>query len=228
MGCWGGDEEETGKQETNQTQTQTKTNYPETDAARQNWAQTLTDWGSSGTYGASLPNYDNIYSNAAKKINQYYWGGATGGGVIDKIKAQAAQRGVQDSPATAVLTSRMGAEEANKLGDLSTTVDTTKANAIESARTNWLSSLTNLANLSPQSTTSTGNSTTTSYAPSSTAMDALSSLLSGATQLGTSYLTGGASSGLSSIFDLLNTSSSGGVTSLANPYGSSYGTGLEF
>lgn len=224
---WGdeGDEQETGRQET--TQTQTRNNYPESDLARTNWSKTLTDWGQPGAgYGANLPDYNAIFENAKKRINQYYMGSATSPGVIDTIKARGAQRGVQDSPAIDVLTSRMAAEEAGKIGDISTQVDTQKAQAIENARTNWLSSLTNLANLSPQSTTGTG--TTTNYAPSTSAMDALGSLLGTGTQLAASYFTGqGIGSGLSSIFDLLNTSSSsGGVTSLANPYGSSYSEGL--
>ena len=47
---------------------------------------------------------------------------------------------------------RSGVEEPNKLGDLATVVGTDKANAIESARTNWLSSLQSLASLKPSFT----------------------------------------------------------------------------
>lgn len=214
---WGDDEdEETGRQES--TQTQTKINYPETDAARQNWAQTLTDWQGSGTYGANLPDYNAIFENAKKRINQYYWGGATGGGVIDKIRASTAQRGVQDSPALGVLTSRLGAEEAGKIGDISVGVDTEKAKAIENARINWLSSLTNLSNLAPQSTT--GQSTTTSYQPATTGMDVLGSMLELGGNLAGSYFTGmGLGSGLSSIFDLVNPGGVGMPKSLENPWG---------
>ncbi len=221
----GGDEEETGRQETQQTQTQTRQAYPESDIARQNWAQTLTSWGQPGAgYGANLPDYNAIFENAKKRINQYYWGGATGGGVIDKIRSSVAQRGVQDSPALGVLTSRMGAEEAGKIGDISTAVDTEKAKAIESARNNWLSSMMNLANLAPQTTTGTPQGTTTTYAPATTAMDALSSILGAGAQMATGYFTGqGIGSGLSSILDLLNPK----PDFLANPY-SSFGSSTGY
>jgi hypothetical protein len=218
---WGdGEDEETGRQETQQTQTQTRQAYPESDVARQNWGKTLTDWGQPGAnYGANLPDYNAIFENAKRRINQYYWGGATGGGVIDKIKAGAAQRGVQDSPATGVLTSRMGAEEAGKIGDISVGVDTEKAKAIESARNNWLSSLTSLASLSPQSTTGVSSGSTTTYAPATTAMDMFGSLAGAGTQLAASYFTGqGIGSGLSSIFDLANPKKQSEPDYITNPF----------
>ena len=123
--------------------------YAESDAARGNWWQTLQDWGKSGSYGANTANYDEIYNQAAKKINQYYWGGPSSPGMIDKVKAGAARRGVAESPAIDVLTQRTGVEEANQLGALSSEVNTQKAAAIETARNNWLSSLTNLSGLKP-------------------------------------------------------------------------------
>jgi len=216
----GGDDgdNETGRQETYSTTTRQA--YPEADTARQNWGKTLTDWGQPGAnYGANLPDYDAIYENAKRRINQYYWGGATGGGVIDKIKASAAQRGVQDSPATGVLTSRMAAQESGDLMNKSSEVDTAKANAIEQARNNWLTSLTNLTNIAPQSTTTKGTATT--YAPATTAMDALTSIAGPAAELATSYYTGGTSDILKSLMNASN--ASGGITSLANPYGGSMG-----
>jgi hypothetical protein len=123
--------------------------YGESEAARGNWWQTLQDWGKSGSYGANTSNYDEIYNQAAKKINQYYWGGPSSPGMMDKVKAGAARRGVSESPAIDVLTQRTGVEEANQLGALSSEVNTQKANAIETSRQNWLSSLTNLSGLKP-------------------------------------------------------------------------------
>ena len=164
--------------------------YPEAGGARQNWAKTLTDWQGSGTYGANLPNFESIFENAKKRISQYYWGSPTGGGVIDKIRASAARRGVQDSPAADVLTSRMGAEEASKLGDISVGVDTQKAGAIEQARTNWLSSLMSLSQQKPSGTWSTGQSFQQPYQTGLS--DVLSTLGTGAFQLASnmpSYMT---------------------------------------
>ena len=124
--------------------------YSEATGARGSWWDTLQNWGQPGAnYGANMPNYDAVYENAKKRINQYYWGGPSGGGLIDKVRAGAARRGVAESPAIDVLTQRAGVEQANKLGDISTELDVTKANAIETARGNWLNSLTNLAQLRP-------------------------------------------------------------------------------
>ncbi len=155
FGDLGGDEEENQIQWREPQWYQTP-DYPEATAGRENWAKTLTDWGASGTYGANLPDYNAIFENAKKRINQYYWGGASSPGVIDKIRARGAARGVVDSPAIDVLTQRTGVEEAGKLGDISVGVDTAKAQAIEQARTNWLSSLMNLSQLKPSGTWSTG------------------------------------------------------------------------
>ena len=138
--------------------------YPEAEGARQNWSTTLQDWQKSGSYGAVMPNYENIYNNAKNRINQYYWGGPSSGGLIGKIRASAARRNVTDSPATDVLTQRMGAEEAGKLGDISSNLDVTKANAVEQARTNWLTSLQNLAGLKMSGTWG-GTKTTDMYEP---------------------------------------------------------------
>lgn len=221
---WGDDEEETQRQESTQTQTQTRQNYPESDLARQQWGSRLTEWGQPGAgYGANLPDLQAIFENAKRKINQHYWGSPTGPGVIDKIKSSVSQRGVQDSPALGVLTSRLGAEEAGKIGDISVGIDTEKANAIERARGKWLSSLMDLANLSPQSTTSTGRSATTMFQPATSAMDVLGTLLGAGTQLATSYFTGkGIGSGLSSILDLANINKAE-PNYLSNPFGGSYG-----
>jgi hypothetical protein len=126
--------------------------YSEATGARQDWAKQIKDWGASPSYGANLSNYDEIFANAAKKINQYYQGTASAPGMNDRLKASAARRGVSESPAADVLMQRSGVEEANKLGDLATTVGTDKANAIETARTNWMSSLQSLAQLKPSFT----------------------------------------------------------------------------
>jgi hypothetical protein len=152
----GGEETQTVTQEPKFYQ---QPDYAESTQARQNWSSTLSDWGKSGTYGVNLPNYNDVYKNAAKKVNQYYWGSASNPGLMDKISAGAARRGVQDSPAGDVLKQRSGVEEANQLMGLSSDLDVTKANAIETARGNWMNSMQSLASLRPGG--SWGGTTTT-------------------------------------------------------------------
>jgi len=134
--------------------------YSETEGARKSWWNSLQDWGNSGNYGVNLPNYDKVYENAQNRINQYYWGGPSGGGLINKMRAGAARRGMSDSPAADVLAQRMGVEQANQLGDISTNLDVTKANAVETARNNWLNSIMSLSNLRPQGTWGATTTTT--------------------------------------------------------------------
>lgn len=155
----GGDEKKSESTQTNTPQFYAQPEYAEATKARQDWSNTLNDWKSSGSYGAVLPNFDNIYTNAAKKVNQYYWGSPSAPGLSDKIGADLARRGMSDQTAAGVLKQRMGVEEANKLGDLSSQVDTQKASAVESARNNWMTSLMNLSSMKPAGTW--GETTTT-------------------------------------------------------------------
>ena len=58
--------------------------YAESTQARQDWSKTLTDWGQPGAgYGANLPDYEAIFENAKRRINEHYMGSATSPGVID-------------------------------------------------------------------------------------------------------------------------------------------------
>lgn len=179
---WGGEDTTT----TTQTQTPVFTaapEFPEASGARSTWWNTLQADQKSGSYGANLPNYENIFNNAKNRINQYYWGGPSGGGLIDKIKAGAARRGVSESPAIDVLSQRMGAEQAGQLGDISTNLDVTKANAIENARTNWMNSLMNLSGQKPAG--AWGGTTTTTTPQQSAWPD----LIGAGVGLGSRYLT---------------------------------------
>lgn len=168
---WGNNSDE---DESNQTQWKEPTwyqtpDYTEASGARGQWWDTLQNWLKSGSYGANMPNFDAVYDNAKNRINQYYWGGPSGGGLIDKIRAGAARRGVAESPAVDVLTQRAGAEQANKLADVSANLDLTKANTVENARMNWLNSVMALSQLKPSGTWSTGtpytNPEPTDYIP---------------------------------------------------------------
>jgi len=150
---WGDDDE---------TQTQTTTRdpvftaapeYPEAAGARGLGWQTLQDWEKGGTWGVNLPDYNKVFENAQKRINEYYWGGPMGGGgLMGKIQASAARRGVSDSPAADIMKGRMGAQQAGELGDISTALDVSKAEAIERARGNWMNSIMGLSQMKPSGT----------------------------------------------------------------------------
>lgn len=176
----GGEDETTTQTRVEEPKFTQAPDYAESEAARGNWWKTLQDWGSSGSFGAVMPNFEDVYKNAAKRVSQYYWGGPSGQtGLMDKIRAGAARRGVAESPAIDVLTQRAGAEEAGKLGDISANLDVTKAQAVESARTNWLQSMMNLAGLKPSGTWG-GTTTQTTTQPGE---DLFPSLLSGGISL---------------------------------------------
>lgn len=150
-----GDDEQTRTQE----QTQTNQYAPETLEARKNWLQVLKDWQTSGDYGATDMNWDEIFDTAQKKISQYYGGSAVSPGLTGKIKASAARRGVSESPAMEEQLTRVGQQQSSDISDLISNLTTQKASYTESARKNWLSSLMGLGNLSP--TGQTGTMTTT-------------------------------------------------------------------
>ena len=189
---FGGGEEET-KTTSSSTQTMTPVEYAESTAGRGTWWDQLQKDRASGSWGASMPDYNKVYENAANRINQHYWGGPSSGGVIDKLRASAARRGVEGSPAMGVLEQRAGAEQAGQLGKISTDLDVTKAEAIERARTNWLQSIQNLSSLKSGGYTSTGNSTQTQTTPQESMLPAL---IGAGVGLAGNYMTGNWMSGL--------------------------------
>ena len=134
-----------------------------------NWWQTLQDWQKQPGYGVVQQDYQDIYDKAAQKINQYYWGSPSSPGLQDKVAAGAARRGVSENPAADVLKQRTGVEEANRLGQLSTDVNTQRATANEQGRINWLNSITNLSQMKPSvqwGGTTTTTQPQTDYIPS--------------------------------------------------------------
>lgn len=159
---WGDDEETSTVTSTPQFYAQPE--FAESTSARKNLSTTLEGWGPQNNYGIIEPNYENIYQNAKKRLSEYYFGSPmTGGGVAGRIASSAARRNVSDSPAADILKGRMGVEQANKLGDISTEQDIARATAAENARTNWISSMYNLAGMKPAgqwggTTTTTGPS----------------------------------------------------------------------
>jgi hypothetical protein len=186
-GCFGDDDT------TQSTTSEQKINYtPEATTAQTNWAKFLQDAYSSGDYGATDMNWDEIYDSAQNKVNQYYWGGVGTTGLAGKVKASAARRNASQSPAVENQLSLMGMQESQDLSDLFTNLNTQKAAYTESARNSWLSSLMNLAGMKSGVT---GTSTTTT----SQEDDSLSSILGTLTSSGLSLLTGGGSSFLTNL-----------------------------
>jgi len=197
-GCFGDDEERT-----EQTQTSTINYTPEAQEAQKTWWQTLQDWATSGDWGATDMNWEDIFKSAERKINQYYWGGVNSPGLAGKMKASAARRNVSQSPALENMLTSLGFQQSQDLSDLITNLTTQKAGYTESARKNWLASLMNLAGFKSGVTT-TGTTTVTS--PD----DTLSQLLG----IGVSSALKGLTSGLSNNWlDKLFSSSGGGAPS---------------
>ena len=137
--------------------------YPEAESARSLWGDTITQWGESGDYGATDMNWDEIFSTAKNKLNRYYWGGVGDTGLAGKVKASAARRGVSDSPALETELSKMGMQQSIDLNDLFSDLTTQKAQYKESARNNWLTSMTELAKLKPAYITGTGTTGGSTY-----------------------------------------------------------------
>ena len=176
---FGGEDEVTTQEQVSKPEWYQAPDYAEATGARQNWWQTLQDWQKGGAYGAQLPNFEDVYKNAAKRISEYYWGGASTPGLMDRISARAARRGVAESPAIDVLKQRAGVEEAGQLRDVSTQLDVTKAQAIERARTNWLQSIMNLSGMKPAGTWGS----TTTQTTTQPGIDYLPSIIGGGVQL---------------------------------------------
>ena len=121
--------------------------FPETDEARGMWGGKLKAWGEDPNYGGIPLNWDEIWKKAKTRLDQTFYGGATGPGIADKMKASAARRGVSESPAMGTLLSRVGAEHGLQTKELATDIATKEAEFGESGRRTWLQSLTQMANL---------------------------------------------------------------------------------
>jgi len=152
--------------------------YPEAEGARGAWWGKLQEWGADPNYGGISPDWEDIWNKAKMKISQYYWGSPTSSGLAGKIRASAARRGVSESPAMENQLTRMGVEEANQLGGMTTEQNTQRAQLGENARMNWLNSITNLASQKPQYMTNWGVSSGGSAPIAGSIMGALGTGLS--------------------------------------------------
>ena len=127
-----------------------KPEFKETDEARQTWWQQLQSFAGQPGYGAISPDWADIWQNAQKKVQQYFWGSPTDPGLAGKVKASAARRGVSESPAMENSLLKMGATESGVMSDLATQEATNKATFAEQGRQNYLQQLMQLSNTRSQ------------------------------------------------------------------------------
>lgn len=123
--------------------------YPETDAARATWGETLQKWGSMPGYGAIAPDWNDIWDNARAKVQRYFMGGPEGPGAIATVKSNLARRGMSENPAAETQISRLGMSHGNFLQDLAVTQAIQEAQFGERGRETWLNSLMRLSGLKP-------------------------------------------------------------------------------
>ena len=97
--------------------------YPEAEGARKDWYNTLQQWSSMPNWGATGPNWNDIWENAKRKVTEYYRGGPGGPGAI--------------------------ASEGNTLQDLAVKQAIEEANVGNRGRETWLGSLQSLAGQKP-------------------------------------------------------------------------------
>lgn len=124
--------------------------YPEAEGSRKLLYERLQDFGGQPGYGAIAPDWADIWQSAKRKVNQYYWGSPTSPGVMSKVKASAARRGVSESPALQKSMLRAGVQEGQTISDMATEQATQKATFAEKGRRNWLNDLMQLSQQKPK------------------------------------------------------------------------------
>lgn len=154
--------------------------YPEAEGARKNWWEILQKWGSDPNYGAISPDWSNIWDTVQRQVKEYYHGGPLTTGINDKLKANLARRGMSDQPAADYLLMASGADEANKMKDIATSMGEQKSALSEQGRRDWLSSLMTLSQQKPQGQWNT----TIKEDKTSNILDAISGISSSVAQYG--------------------------------------------
>lgn len=100
----------------------------------------------SGNFGAISPDWNDIWAQTQRQVQQYYNGTATSPGVNDQIKASFAQRGMSGDPAASYLTAASGANEAEQLNEASQAQNIAKQTFAQQGKQNWLNSIASLQN----------------------------------------------------------------------------------
>lgn len=99
-----------------------------------------------GNFGAISPDWNDIWAQTQKQVQQYYHGTATSPGVNDQIKASFAQRGMSGDPAASYLTAASGANEASDLSTLGAQQNIAKQTFANQGKQNWLNSIASFQN----------------------------------------------------------------------------------
>lgn len=159
--------------------------YEESKQARQKWGETLTEWGETPGYGAIQPNWEDIWSSAKGKVRQYFGGGPSGPGAVQRMQSDAARRGMADQPSTTRGIARLGMQEGQMLQDIAVEQAMKEAMLGEQGRQTWLGSMQQLSGLKP--TLWDPGSTATTTAGGGEGWD----ILGGALGMATSAATGG-------------------------------------
>ena len=124
--------------------------YKESEGARGDWWAKLQQFSGQPGYGAIAPDWENIWQNAQKKVQQYFWGSPTDPGMVNKVKSSAARRNVSESPAMENSLMKMGATEGNIFADMATQEAQSKAGFAEGGRQDYMQNLMQLSGLNPQ------------------------------------------------------------------------------
>ncbi len=125
--------------------------FGESSAARSKWWETLQGQNADNNYGAISPDWADIWEKTKQKVQQFYEGGPTSPGAIQKVYSSTARRGVQDSPAADIMASRLRVQEGQDLGNLASTQAQTRLQFGESARQDWMNNLASISGMQPAS-----------------------------------------------------------------------------
>lgn len=100
----------------------------------------------SGDFGAISPDWNDIWDQTQKQVQQYFNGTATSPGVNDQIKSSFAQRGMGGQPAQGFLEAQTGADESQQLGSLSAQQNIAKQQFAQQGKQNWMTDALQLQN----------------------------------------------------------------------------------
>ena len=124
--------------------------YPEATGAREEMYARLQGWGGQEGYGAIAPDWDAIWGDAEKKLQQYYWGSPTDPGIVGKMKAESARKGQTDQPEYMRSLANLGKTQSDQLGSMAVKQAMERAGFAEKGRLTWMDEMNQLMNLKPQ------------------------------------------------------------------------------
>jgi hypothetical protein len=105
----------------------------------------LSEMSAENKYGSLQPDWGDILDRTIKKTQQVYRGSPTTTGAQQKMRADVAARGMTDSPALGKQMLALGAQEAQDVGDITTTIAEQERAMTENARQDWLNRLASMA-----------------------------------------------------------------------------------